>query len=222
MRTPAPPTARGTAAQPAGRLPDAAYLPALAGSDRRGQTASRKVSGCGRKIVTDGAAQGYRTDDLGVYSEPMADYTDAEKDTIRRGVFGAMALVSKADPGFFAMFKESAAGSRAISAAPESIRALLAGGLVMPPTGSAEQVDAAIMGDLSQAMQILGKDAADQSGFKQVVEAAVQQVAEASDGVAPEEQAVIARVRAALSGAGTAAGSSGSDGTDALPPVLGT
>lgn len=62
----------------------------------------------------------------------MADYTDAEKDQVRRAVLGALAYVSKADRGFFAMFSESAAGARALSAAPPEIRDLLAGGFTMP------------------------------------------------------------------------------------------
>lgn len=49
----------------------------------------------------------------------MADFTDQERDTIRTGAFGAIALVSNADPGFFATFKESMAGSKALATAPK-------------------------------------------------------------------------------------------------------
>ena len=38
--------------------------------------------------------------------------TDDEKTAIRQGVFGALAYVSQADPGFFATFVESAAGAK--------------------------------------------------------------------------------------------------------------
>src|SRR5262245_9144576 len=40
----------------------------------------------------------------------MTVYTDQERDTIRTAAFGAMTLVSAADPGFLSMFKESMAG----------------------------------------------------------------------------------------------------------------
>ena len=101
--------------------------------------------------------------------------TDDERSTVRDAALGAIALVSKADPGFFAMFKESMAGSRALQDAPAGVKDLLnAGGFPSPPTGSSkEEVNSKIL-------------------------AACDAVANASDGVAPEEQAAIDQVRAAL------------------------
>ncbi|XVX19949.1 hypothetical protein ACQP1U_16915 [Actinomycetota bacterium] len=131
----------------------------------------------------------------------MAEYTDQERDTIRTAAYGAMALVSKADPGFFAMFKESMAGSKALAAAPPQIQSLLKeGGMPQPPQGkSAEEVETAVLGNLSQAMTILkGKDPEQVEGFKNVILAACQAVADASKGVSPEEQAMIERVKGAL------------------------
>jgi hypothetical protein len=58
----------------------------------------------------------------------MADYNDDERDTVRSAAFGAMALVSKADPGFFAMFKESMAGSQAFANASPELQELLKSG----------------------------------------------------------------------------------------------
>ena len=64
----------------------------------------------------------------------MAEYTEAEHETIRSAAFGAIALVSKADPGFFSTFKESMAGSRAFAAAPPAVQELLkTGGFPTPP-----------------------------------------------------------------------------------------
>ena len=65
--------------------------------------------------------------------------TDDEKTAIRQGVFGALAYVSQADPGFFATFVESAAGAKALSAAPAAVQQLLSGGLVLPEASSAEE-----------------------------------------------------------------------------------
>ena len=68
--------------------------------------------------------------------------TDEEQDLVRRSAFSAIALVSKADPGFFSMFKESMAGSRAFAEAPAGVQQLLReGGFPTPPTGSPEQVE---------------------------------------------------------------------------------
>ena len=133
----------------------------------------------------------------------MADYSDQEKDVIRRAAFGAIALVSKADPGFFATFKESAAGSKVLATAPDTIKQLFKGGLVGPPSGNPAEIEPAILGDVQQAVQILAKDPADQQAFKDVITKACQQVAEASKGVAPTEQDAIAKVNQALGGAGT-------------------
>lgn len=132
--------------------------------------------------------------------------TDEEQDLVRRSAFSAIALVSKADPGFFSMFKESMAGSRAFAEAPAGVQQLLReGGFPTPPTGSPEQVESTTLSELGQAVQILEAKAPQQAqGFKDVILAASDRVANASDGVAPEEQAIIEKIRAALSGAGGA------------------
>lgn len=130
-------------------------------------------------------------------SSPLSD---AEHQLVRRSVFGAIALVSQADPGFFATFKESMAGSRALQEAPEGVKELLSeGGLPSPRTGSPQEVRAEVLGDLHQVMQVLRAKAPDQAdGFRQVVLAAADRVASASAGVSAEEQAVIDDIRRAL------------------------
>lgn len=132
------------------------------------------------------------------HSSPLL--TEADHQLIRRAVFGAIALVSQADPGFFATFKESMAGSRALQEAPEEVRALFAeGGLPAPRTGSPEEVRAEVLADLKRVMQVLRAKAPGQArGFRQVVLAAADRVAAAAGGVAAEEQAVIEEIRRAL------------------------
>ena len=49
-------------------------------------------------------------------------YTDHESDTIRAGVLGAIALVSRADSGFLASLRESLAAGRALTELPEELR----------------------------------------------------------------------------------------------------
>lgn len=130
----------------------------------------------------------------------MADYTDAERDTVRNAAFGAIALVSRADPGFLSSFKESLAGSKALASAPQEITELLrAGGLPTPPKGDQAAQEQAVMSGLTEAKALLTTKAdGSAEAFSGVILEATQAVADASDGVSPEEQAVIDRVRAAL------------------------
>lgn len=136
---------------------------------------------------------------------PMT-YTEQEQDTIRRGFLSAVALVSKADPGFFATFKESMAASKAMAAAPEQIRGLLQGGLIAPPRADnpagQEQV---MLDELATAMTILNREPADRDAYRAVVLEACRQVAEASKGIAPAEQQMIDRIRATVDGGAAAA-----------------
>ena len=130
----------------------------------------------------------------------MTEFTESEHDTIRLGAFGAIALVSKADPGFFSTFKESMAGSKALAAAPAAVQELLrGGGLVTPPRGTPEQVEAQVLDTLRQATALLdAKDPSAAAGYREVIRAASQAVANASKGVSDEERAVIAKIEAAL------------------------
>lgn len=144
-----------------------------------------------------------------IFAAPL---TDEEHTLVRRAAFGAIALVSQADPGFLATFKESMAGSRALQEAPEDVRELLTkGSFPTPRTGSPEEVRGAVLADLTAAMEVLGAKAPRQAeGFRTVVLAAADRVAAASEGVTAEEQAVVEDVRGALS-AGTTGAPPGQD-----------
>src|SRR5688572_803345 len=128
--------------------------------------------------------------------------TDDEHTLLRRATFGAIALVSRADPGFFATFKESMAGSKALQSAPEGVRELLSEGSLLPAppaASSPQEAESAVLHDLTRAVQVLAAKAPGQLvGFRDVVLAAAGQVAGADAGVAPEEQRVIDRIRTAL------------------------
>ncbi len=140
------------------------------------------------------------------------DLTPEEHSTIKDAAFGAIALVSKADPGFFATFKESMAGSRALAAAPGAVQDLFrSGGFPTPLRGTAEEVQTQVMDKLQQAVTTLQAKRSDAvQGFRDVVLAAVDAVAGATDGVSAAEQAVLDRVRAAL-------GTGSTPPTDSLP-----
>jgi len=126
----------------------------------------------------------------------MSVLTAEQSDLVRGAAFGAMALVSKADPGFFAMFKESMAGAKALAAAPSEIRELLGGGFVAPPSGAAQDLEGAVVSQLQQARDMLAVTAPELlDGFRGVVLAACQATAQADDGVSDSERATIAPSR---------------------------
>jgi hypothetical protein len=129
----------------------------------------------------------------------MADYSDTERNTVRSAAFGAMLLVSKADPGFFAMFKESMAGSKILAKASPELREMLTGGMPSPPKGGPEEVDESILATVKQAVAILQQKGPDEAeGFKALIVEACDKVAEASKGVAPAETEAIGKVKSAL------------------------
>ena len=130
----------------------------------------------------------------------MADYTDAERDTVRNAAFGAIALVSKADPGFFSSFMESLAGSKALAKGPKEITEILrGGGFPTPPKGDAAAQEQAVVTGLAHAVDVLETKAdGSAEAFKGVLLEATQAVADASDGVSAEERDVLDKVRAAL------------------------
>ena len=110
-----------------------------------------------------------------------------------------MALVSRADPGFFAAFFESAAGAKALSAAPATVQQLLAGGLLLPEASSLEEFRAQAVPKLRAAVQIVDAKEPDAgAALRQVVLEAVEAVGAASKGVSGNEQQAIAAIRSAL------------------------
>lgn len=128
----------------------------------------------------------------------MTEYTDQERDTIRTAAFGAMTLVSAADPGFFATFKESMAGAKALAAAPQPLQGLLKSGGM--PTAAKDK--ASVIAALGQAKQILSaKSPEDLTAFQNVITTACNQVAGAHKGVNEAETAAINEVKAAIGAA---------------------
>ncbi|MGO4957798.1 hypothetical protein ACTQ49_11130 [Luteococcus sp. Sow4_B9] len=129
----------------------------------------------------------------------MNQFTEQEIDTIRRGAMGAVALVSQAEPGFFATFKESMAASKALADAPEEFKKLMTGGMVMPPKASSkEEMATKLLDELRQAVQVAGKDAPTLEALRSYVSAASQEVAGAAKGVSDEERRVIEQVNGIL------------------------
>lgn len=130
----------------------------------------------------------------------MTEYSDQERQTIRTAAFGAIFLVSRADPGFFDMMKESFAGSKAFANASPELRDLLkSGGLPQIPKGSPAEIESGILVALTRSASILqAKGQPELDGFRAAVTSAVDQVARAAGDVSGEEIAAIGKVKAAI------------------------
>nr|WP_172880484.1 hypothetical protein [Micromonospora siamensis] len=126
--------------------------------------------------------------------------TDEERLTLRTGAFGAVFLVSNADPGVLAMVKESFAASAAFAGAAGLVKeALTAGPLPELPTDSALEVESVVVPALERSLRILAeKSPGEVAAYRAVVLDAADRVAEAHRGVVPAEAAVIDRIRTAL------------------------
>ncbi|RZU73849.1 hypothetical protein EV384_2278 [Micromonospora kangleipakensis] len=130
----------------------------------------------------------------------MERLTAEERLTLKTGAFGAVFLVSNAEPGMFAMIRESVAASGAMADASGVVKeALTVGPLPQLPRDSALEIESMVLPALSRAVAILReKSPGDVEAYRSVVLTAADQVAGAHRGVAPAEAAVIDRIRAAL------------------------
>lgn len=129
----------------------------------------------------------------------MSQFTQQEIETIRNGAMGAIALVSQAEPGFLATFKESVAASKALSGAPEEFVQVMKSGISLPPTaGNKAEMEDKLIENLRQAVGAASKDPATLDALKNYVTAATQQVAEAAKGVSPQESAMMERINGVL------------------------
>ncbi|MFI7609198.1 hypothetical protein ACIBTV_29365 [Micromonospora sp. NPDC049366] len=126
--------------------------------------------------------------------------TDEERLTLKTGAFGAVFLVSNADPGVLSVLRESAAASGAFADASGVVKeALTSGPLPRLPRDSALEIESTVLPALTRSVRILSeKSPTEVAAYRSLVLAAADRVARAHAGVAPAEEAVIARIRAAL------------------------
>jgi len=130
----------------------------------------------------------------------MTEYTDQERQALRTAAFGAMFLVSNADPGFFDMIKESFAGSKALAETSPELRDLLkSGGIPKIPKGSPTEIESNVLAALQQSTAILQtKSPVELDGFRNAVSSAVDQVAAAAGDVKETEAVAVTKVKVAL------------------------
>ncbi|WP_410813164.1 hypothetical protein [Micromonospora sp. 067-2] len=126
--------------------------------------------------------------------------TDEERLTLKTGAFGAVFLVSNADPGMLGVIRESVAASDALANASGVVKeALTTGPLPRLPRDSQLEIESVVLPALDRAVRILReKSPADVDAYRSVVLTAADRVARAHHGVAPAEAAVIDRIRGAL------------------------
>jgi hypothetical protein len=128
----------------------------------------------------------------------MTAYTEAEGQTLRTAVFGAMVLVSTADPG--SVDEESYAGIRAMSLLPDDMHAVIAAAPPSLPRGSASDVESGVLAALRSAVEIVGAhEPRDVAIFRAAVTEMCRSVAGADGEVAVAEKEMVTRVVEALS-----------------------
>ncbi|MEU6020781.1 hypothetical protein [Micromonospora sp. NPDC047134] len=126
--------------------------------------------------------------------------TDEEMSTLKTGAFGAVFLVSDADPGVLALFRESFAASAAIVGASGVVEtALRSGPLPKLPRRSAADVEGVVLPALREAVRVLAeKSPEDVAVYRSVVLAAADRTARAHNGISAAEAQVIERIAEAL------------------------
>lgn len=124
----------------------------------------------------------------------MGTYSEEESDAIRGGLMAAVALVSKADSGFIAMFKESAAAGKTLQSLPADLKEIFSE-FDMPRVKRGGELEL-----LREAVRIAdSKDSATGQAYRDAVREATSAAAEASKGISDVEQGVLDQIEAILS-----------------------
>ena len=125
--------------------------------------------------------------------------TAEEKSTLKTAAFGAVFLVSNADPGALDMIKESFAASRALADTAGLVREVLTtGGLPRLPRDP-EEVELIVLAGLRRAVEILeAKTPGEADNYRRAVTVAMDRVAGVVDGVGEAEAVMVAKIRGAL------------------------
>lgn len=130
----------------------------------------------------------------------MGELSAEERTVLKTAAFGAVFLVSNADPGFFAMLKESFAASGALAGTTGLVKDVLTtGALPKLPRKSPEEVEAIVLPALERSVAILREKApAEVENYRAAVVAAAERSAHAAHGVNADEAEMITKVRTAL------------------------
>lgn len=127
----------------------------------------------------------------------MIFYSDEECRTLRTAVYGAMVLVSHADPG--PVVEERFAGIRAMVNLSRDLREVLGSSRVKLPEGTEAQLEERVLEALRRSMKILvAKSPEEAATFPAAVLAICREVAEADGHLAETEDEMVGKVRDAL------------------------
>lgn len=127
----------------------------------------------------------------------MIFYTDEESRTLRTAVYGAMLLVSHADPG--PVLEERFAGLRALQNLSPDLRGVLGAARPSVPAGTDEEIEPVVLEALRSSMKTLAaRSPEDATDFPRAVLAICREVAEADGVVVDSEDAMVARIEDAL------------------------
>ncbi|MBV9596751.1 MAG: hypothetical protein JOZ87_07800 [Chloroflexi bacterium] len=134
-----------------------------------------------------------------------ADFTEAEWQTLEKGVTGAGMLVALADPGFFDSFKETGALAGHLNEARQNSSSQLVRDLGATHSGgfgigtSPQALETGTLEALRSAVALLRAKAPDEtSAYSDLVLGVADSVAKAVSGVAPSETAAIDKIKSAL------------------------
>jgi hypothetical protein len=134
----------------------------------------------------------------------MTEYSDSEKQQLRNAAFGAVFLVSQADPGMIDMIKESFAASKSFAKASGDLQGVFRG-MSMPkiPKGNPQDIETGVLSQLSSSVAaIQAKSPPDVQPYQHIVLDACTNAAEAAKGVTAPETEMLSKVMRAL-GAGS-------------------
>jgi hypothetical protein len=133
------------------------------------------------------------------------DFTEAEWQTLEKGVTGAAMLVALADPGFFDSFKETGAMAAYLADARQKSSSQLVRELAATHTRgfglstSPQELETGTLDALRSAVAtLLAKAPDDNAAYGSLVIGIAQAVAGAVSGVAPSENAAIEKIKGAL------------------------
>jgi hypothetical protein len=134
-----------------------------------------------------------------------ADFTQAEWETMQKGVTGAAVMVTLADASFFDTFKEAGALGGYLKEAREKHSSQLVRELAevrgtgFGATNSPQEVESGTLEALRSAMATLqSKAPAEAPTYSAFVLALAESVARAAGGVAPSESGAMDKIRGAL------------------------
>ncbi|MEV1286431.1 hypothetical protein [Micromonospora sp. NPDC049679] len=126
--------------------------------------------------------------------------TDDERMTLKAAAFGAVFLVSSAEPGLLSMVKESFAASDAFAGSTGLVNAVLTtGDLPRLGQGTPDEVEREALPALRRAVEILrAKAPGELDNYRDTVVTAALRTAGAAEGVDAPEAAALSKVRSAL------------------------